>query len=132
MGPRITGGASAGSSTVTGTTEPDPSCSPTGCNGVSIYQCTPGSCVPDPQNLIGGPVCPDPSTGAFRITLTSPLVCGDFVFGFDNCTGLTGPLYRVACGPSPVPAMSSGMIAALVGTLALIGLFGLLRLRRSA
>jgi hypothetical protein len=41
-----------------------------------------------------------------------------------------GSLYRVPCAPAPVPAMSSGMIAALVGTLGLIGLFGLLRLRR--
>jgi hypothetical protein len=32
--------------------------------------------------------------------------------------------------PTTAPVMSSGMIAALVGTLALIGLFGLLRLRR--
>ena len=75
-------------------------------------------------------VCPDPSTGVFTVTLTSPLVCGDLVFGYDDCTGRTGPLYQVPCGPSPVPAMSSGMIAALVGTLGLIGLFGLLRLRR--
>jgi hypothetical protein len=41
-----------------------------------------------------------------------------------------GPLYRVACRPPAAPVMSSGMIGVLVGTLALIGLFGLLRLRR--
>jgi hypothetical protein len=107
---------------------PDPNCNST-CTGVEIFQCTAGMCSLASATLVGGPKCPDAS-GAFTITLTSPLVCGDFVFGFDNCTGGIGPLYQVACGPSPVPAMSSGMIAALVGTLGLIGLFGLLRLRR--
>jgi hypothetical protein len=86
-------------------------------------------CSQGSATLVGGPKCPDAS-GRFTVTLTAPLVCGDFVFGFDNCTQRLGPLYQVACGPSPVPAMSSGMIAVLVGTLALIGLFGLLRLRR--
>jgi hypothetical protein len=93
-------------------------------------QCTPGNCTVGSATVIGGPVCPDPSTGAFTITLTSPLVCGSFVFGYDDCTLRMGPLYQVPCGPAPAPAMSSGMIAALVGTLVLIGLFGLLRLRR--
>jgi hypothetical protein len=96
---------------------------------VEIFQCTPGNCTVGSATVVGGPKCPDAS-GAFTITLTSPLVCGDFVFGYDDCTLRMGPLYQVACGPSPAPAMSSGMIAVLVGTLALIGLFGLLRLRR--
>jgi hypothetical protein len=79
---------------------------------------------------VGGPKCPNAS-GAFTITLTAPLVCGDFVFAYDNCTLRTGPLHLVAC-PAPAPAMSSRVIGVLAGTLALIGLLGLLRLRPRA
>jgi hypothetical protein len=60
-----------------------------------------------------------------------PLVAGEVIFAYDTCTGRNGSFELVRVPPA-APAMSSGMIAVLVGTLALIGLFGLLRLRRSA
>jgi hypothetical protein len=117
---------------VTGTSDPDPGC-PTSCNGVSIYACTPGSCVVPPpggsDRLISVPVCPNKSNGNYTAHLTEALVAGEIIFAYDTCTGRNGS-FELVPGPPAAPAMSSGMIAALVGMLGLIGLFGLLRLRR--
>jgi hypothetical protein len=63
------------------------------------------------------------------VPLTAPLVAGEIIFAYDTCTSRNGSFELVRVAPA-APAMSSGMIAVLVGTLALIGLFGLLRLRR--
>jgi hypothetical protein len=127
-GPRITGGLFAGSTSVTGTATPDPNCGTT-CNGVEIFTCTPGNCSPASATPISNPVfvCPDVS-GNFT-EMVPALLPGQFIFAYDSCADVMGPLYRVPLPPA-APALSSTMTAMLAGVLALIGLFGLRRLRR--
>ena len=78
--------------------------------------------------LIGGPLDTDAS-GMFT-TPVPPLEPGTFIFAYDRCTGRMGPLVPVRVLATEAPAMSSRMVGVLAGALALIGLFGLLRLRR--
>lgn len=123
----MTGGAVAGSDTLTGVTVPE-DCLLGTCSGVQIYTCAAGDCTVGSATPIGSPVCSDAS-GNFTVTVP-PLVAPEFIFAYDTCTGRMGPIDPVRLSGTEAPAMSSRMIGVLAGMLALIGLFGLLRLRR--
>jgi hypothetical protein len=99
---------------------------------VVIYACTPGNCiVGGGAEQIGGPVSTDASGICMPpVSLSRPLMGGEYIFAYDTCSGRMGPLDPVSALLTEAPAMSSKMIGVLAGTLALIGLFGLLRLRR--
>ena len=119
----ITGGAVAGSTTVSGRSDPGcPSLMPN--NAISIFSCGPE--VP--------PVCHDgndpllatgtkDAMGNFVIAISPPLRAGEIIYATDGCfdPALVGPATRVTA-PSGAPALSWwGMIgaAALMGGVAL-------------
>jgi hypothetical protein len=132
--PILTGGMTAGSTTVTGLS--DPGCEPFEMNQILIFDCG----VPPECAHCTTPVgCPNPvigtgtkdSLGNFIIPVLPPLRARQMVYVTDGCfdPALVGPDVAVQAAPV-APLLSAEMLAALTAALTAVGLLGLRRLRR--
>ncbi len=125
VGPSITGGATAGSTVVTGRGAPNEAST---C--IRIMDCgTDRICQNGDDNVLGQGGTS--AAGFFSITLTRPLVGGEPIYVIDSCLGTppgqVGAVILVSRS-APAPALSPGMILALAASLTLVGLLGLRRL----
>lgn len=132
--PSFPGGPVAGSSTVTGTSNPQ-------CIGgvVKIFDCGP-EVPPICAHCTTEVGCPDQkigqgtkdSKGNFVITVTPPLKPGQIIYATDGCTdpALVGP-DTVVTRPAPAPVLSPHLMLMLVAVLGLVGVLGVRRLRTS-
>ena len=136
VGPIITGGTTAGSSTITGNSDP-------GCVGgkVFIFDCgfPPNChhCAQDP-NVVP---CDDPligfgtkdANGNFIIPATLLPAAGHEIYATDTCRdpGLVGPDVVIQ-SVAGAPALSPVGVVTLVALLGIVGAVGLSRLRRGA
>jgi len=123
-----------GSGNVTGSSSPDcPGCA-SGCDGlIHVYDCGPET----------PPICHDgndvqiatcaKSAGFYNCLLTAPLQPGHVIYDTDGCfdpTLVHPSLDVVVPRPAVVPLLSARMIVVLAGTLGVVALMGLRRLRR--
>jgi hypothetical protein len=123
MPPVITGGAIAGSTTVSG--QAIPNATP-GNNCITIFDCGPdGICLPTDTPIGTGSV---DSSGHYVINVAPPLIAGEKIFARDTCNGLDGPPIVVSAGTA-APVMSLPMIGFLALALGVFGLLGLSRTR---
>ena len=124
-----------GSRNVSGSSSPDcPGCA-AGCDGlIHVYDCGPET----------PPVCHDgndvqiascsKTNGFYNCLLAAPLQPGHIIYDTDGCfdPALFGPSPPVLVPtPAAVPLLSPWMIVALTGTLLMVALMRLRRLRRS-
>jgi hypothetical protein len=124
MPPIITGGAVAGSNTVTGSAIPNAT---PGNNCITIFDCgTDGVCSTSDTPIGTGSVN---AQGLYIVTVSPPLVTGERIFARDTCNGLDGPPIIVGVG-AVAPVMSLPMVVVLAFALGGIGFLALTRVRR--
>lgn len=130
----ILGGVTAGSTTLTGQSDPTCPCTSPPCDGkVHVFDCgpeTPPVCHDSGANAdveIAVPVTKH-ADGTFTILLTTPLKPGQILYATDGCFDplLIGPA-TVVPAPSVVPQLSPRALIALVGVLSAVGLLGVWR-----
>jgi hypothetical protein len=127
--PVITGGNTAGSTTLIGHSGTKAGCV---AGDLQVFDCGPNATCYDsddfPLPLAGAS---RDAAGNFSITLVQPLMPGQVIYVTDNCFDpiLRGPAIAVGVPPA-APLLSPAMIAVMMGMLSLVGLFGLARVRR--
>jgi hypothetical protein len=132
----ILSGATVGSTTLTGQSDPTCPCTSPPCDGkIHVFDCgpeTPPVCHDSGANAdfeIAVPVTKN-ADGTFTIMLTTPLKPGQIIYATDGCfdPALVGPNVVVRQPPA-VPLLSREMIVALIAGLSLVGVLGLKRVR---
>lgn len=114
--PSITGGATAGSTTVIGRAVPNAT---PGNNCITIYDCgTDNVCSTSDTPIGTGSV---DALGNFNVTVSPPLQTGQRIFAFDTCNQLAGLPITVGA-VTPVPVLSLPMVGLLAGLLGLLAL----------
>jgi len=101
-------------------------------NCVQVYDCGPDRiCTGSGDDILLGTTGTD-GNGRFCVTSTELLRCRELVFAIDTCSQppLLGEPYALDC-EAPVPVMSTSMLAMLAGLLSIVGLYGMLQLRRA-
>jgi len=126
--PVITGGNTAGSTTLTGHGSTKPGCV---AGNLQVFDCGPNAICHDSDDFpLPLAAATRDTAGDFSITLVQPLTPGQLIYVTDNCFDpmLRGPAIAVRV-PATAPLLSAAMIAAMMGTLGLVGLLGLARAR---
>ena len=111
----ILSGVTAGSTTLTGRSDPTCPCTSSPCDGkIHVFDCGPDRiCHDDDDFEIAVPVTKN-ADGTFTIMLTTPLQPGQIIYATDGCFDplLIGP--SVIVSPAVAPVLSRGMFAALI------------------
>jgi hypothetical protein len=123
MPPEITGGAVAGSTTVTGRAIPNAT---PGNNCITVFDCgTDGICSTSDTPIGTGSVN---AQGVYVVTVSPPLAAGERIFARDTCNDLNGPPVVVGAG-TVAPVMSMTMVIVLAFALGAVGLLAVGRMR---
>lgn len=123
MAPVISGGATAGSTQVSGSGIPN------GPNCIQIFDCGPNGTCGDGDDVLLGTGSTN-SFGNFSITVAPALIADHKIFARDTCNSLDGPVTFVAV-PVIAPLLSPTMVLLLAVTLGLVGLLRVGRMRWS-